>query len=124
FCSELYSAAGPYACPCRAGDKDLDSMRWPNLLARPQMKRVVGDVTFHIRQKILVGRDAESRGPALPFNFECSSGVDLGKGADSPVISFDVAVAPDAYPSAASGESDTEGQKYKCDLLHVRIRLL
>jgi hypothetical protein len=84
------------------------------------MKRVARDVTFDIRKKVFVGRDVESRGPALPFDFECSTGVDLGERTNRSVIRFDVAIASNANPSASSGQSDADGQKYNCDLLHVK----
>src|SRR4029450_13310570 len=102
-----------------AGDHDLDSMCWPNLVVRAQMKRVARDVTFDIRKKVFVGRDVESRGLALPFDFECSTGVDLGERANRSVIRFDVAIASNANPSASRGQSDADGQKYNRDLLHV-----
>src|SRR2546429_415652 len=37
-----------------------------------------------------------------------------------PVSCFDVAIASNANPSAASGQSDADGQKYNRDLLHVK----
>jgi hypothetical protein len=61
----------------------------------------------------------ESRRPALPFDFECSTGVDLGERANRSVIRFDVAIASHANPSASSGQSDD--QKYNRDLLHVKF---
>jgi hypothetical protein len=84
------------------------------------MKRVARDVTFDIRKKVFVGRDVESRGPALPFDFECSTGVDLGERTNRSVIRFDVAIASNANPSASSGQSDADGQKYNRDFLHVK----
>jgi len=54
----------------------------------------------------------------LPFDFECSTGVDLGEGANRSVIRFDVAIASNANPSASSGQGDADGQKYNRDLLH------
>ncbi len=95
-------------------------MCWPDLLVRAQMKRVARDVTFDIRKKVFVGCDAESRGPALPFDFECSAGVDLGEGANRSVIRFDVAIASNANPPASSSPSHAEGKKYNRDLLHVK----
>jgi hypothetical protein len=95
-------------------------MCWPNLVVRAQMKRVARDVTFDIRKKVFVGRDVETRGTALPFDFECSTGVDLGERANRSVIRFDVAIASNANPSASSGQSDADGQKYNRDLLHVK----
>ena len=109
FCGEFYSAADSCACPCLAGNNHLDSMCWPNLVVRAHMKRVARDVTFDIRKKVFVGRNVESRGPALPFDFECSTGVDLGERTNSPVICFDVAIASNANPSASSRQSDAEG---------------
>jgi hypothetical protein len=93
-------------------------MRWPDLVVRAQMKRVVRDITLDIRKEVFVGRDAESRGPALPFDFECSAGVDLGEGAYCSVLCFDVAVASNSHPSASNGQHDARSQKYKNDLLH------
>jgi hypothetical protein len=93
-------------------------MRWPDLVVRTQMKRVVRDLTLDIRKEVFVGGDAESRGPALPFYFECSAGVDLGEGANCSVICFDVTVASNSHPSASNGQHDARSQKYKNDLLH------
>ena len=93
-------------------------MRWPDLVVRAQVKRVARDVTLDIRKKVFVGRDAESRRPALPFDFECSAGVDLGEGANCSVLCFDVAVASNSHPSASNGQHDARSQKYKNDLLH------
>jgi hypothetical protein len=85
---------------------------------RAQMKRVVRDITLDIRKEVFVGGDAESRGPALPFDFECSAGVDLGEGANCPVLCFDVAVASNSHPSASNGQYEARSQEYKNDLLH------
>ena len=93
-------------------------MRWPDVVVSAQMKRVARDVTLDIRKKVFVGRDAESRRPALPFDFKYSAGVDLGKGANRSVIRFDVAIASNANPSASSGQGDADSQKYNRDLLH------
>jgi hypothetical protein len=95
-------------------------MCWPNVVVRAQMKRVAGDFTFDIRKKIFVGHDVESRGPALPFDFECSTRVDLGERTNRSVIRFDVAIPSNANPSTSSGQSDADGQKYNRDLLHVK----
>jgi hypothetical protein len=81
-------------------------MCWPDLLVRAQVKRLAGDVTLDIGKKIFIGRDVESRGPALPFDFECSTGVDLGEGANRSVNRFDVAIASNANPSSSSGQGD------------------
>jgi hypothetical protein len=97
-------------------------MCWPDLVVRAQMKRVARDVTFDIRKKIFVGRDAKSRGPALPLDFKCPTSVDLGEGANRSVIRFDVAIASNANPSATRGQSDAAGQKYDRDLLHIKYR--
>src|SRR6266496_1870084 len=93
-------------------------MRWPDLVVRAQTKRVARDVTLDIRKKVFVGRDAESRGPVLPFDFECSACVDLGKGANCSVLCFDASIASGSHPSASSGQHDARSQKYKNDLLH------
>src|SRR4029077_18580768 len=93
-------------------------MRWPDLVVCAQMKRVLRDLTLDIRKEVFVGGDAESRGPALPFDFECSGAVDLGEGANCSVLCFDVAVASNAHPSASDGQHDARSQKYKNDLLH------
>jgi hypothetical protein len=96
-------------------------MCWPNLVVRAQTKCVAREITFDIGKKVFVGRDVESRGPALPFDFEYSTGVDLGERANRSVIRFDVAIASNANPSASSGQNDADGQKYNCDLLHVKF---
>lgn len=93
-------------------------MRWPDVVVRAQVKRIARDVTLDIRKKVFVCRDAESRRPALPFDFKYSAGVDLGKGANRSVIRFDVAIASNANPSASSGQGDADRQKYNRDLLH------
>ena len=93
-------------------------MCWPNLAVRAQTKCVARDVAFDIGKKVFVGCDVERRGPAFPFDFECSTGVDLGERTNCSVIRFDVAIASNANPSAASGQSDADGQKYNRDLLH------
>src|SRR4029077_9689962 len=111
-------AADSCGCSCRAGDNDLDSIRWPDFVVRAPVERVARDVTLDIRKKVFVGRDAESRGPALPFDFECSADVDLGEGANCSVLCFDVAVASNSHPSASNGQHDARSQKYKNDLLH------
>src|SRR4029453_1898442 len=95
-------------------------MCWPNLVVRAHMKRLARDVTFDIRKKVFVGRNVESRGPALPFDFECSTSVDLGERTNRSVIRFDVAIPSNANPSTSSGHSDADGQKYNVDLLHVK----
>ena len=95
-------------------------MCWPNLAVRAQTKCVARDVAFDIGKKVFVGCDVERRGPALPFDFECSTGVDLGERTNCSVIHFDVAIASNTNPSAASGQSDADGQKYNRDLLHVK----
>jgi hypothetical protein len=93
-------------------------MRWPDLVVRAQMKRVARDVALDIRKKVFVGRDAESRRPALPFDFECSANVDLGKGANRSVIRFHVTIASNANPPASRDQADAHGQKYNRNLLH------
>jgi hypothetical protein len=95
-------------------------MCWPNLLIRAQTERVARDVTFDIRKKIFVGCYTKSRGPALPFNFECSTSVDLGEGANHPVIRFDVPISSNPNPPASGGQSDADGQKYNRDPLHEK----
>src|SRR4029077_14889945 len=85
-----------------------------------QLKSFARNVALDIRKKVFVGRDVESRGPALPFDFECSTGVILGERANRSVIRFDVAVASKADPSASSGKNDADCQKYNRDLLHVK----
>jgi hypothetical protein len=85
---------------------------------RAQMKRVPRDITFDIRKKVFIGRDVESRGPALPFDFECPAGVDLGEGVNCSVFCFDVPITSNSHPSASNSQHDTASQKYKNDLLH------
>jgi hypothetical protein len=82
------------------------------------MKRVARDVTLNVRKKIFVGRDTESRGSVLPFDFKCSTGVDLGEGANRSFFCFDVAIASNPGPPAPGDESDADGQQYNRDLLH------
>jgi hypothetical protein len=83
-----------------------------------QMKRVARDVTLNVRKKIFVGGDAESGGSALPFDFECSTGIDLGEGANRSVFCFDVAISSNANPAAPVGQRDADGQQYNRDLFH------
>jgi len=99
-------------------------MRWPDLIVRAQVKRVARDVTLDIRKEVFVGRDAESRGPVLPFDLECSADVDLGEGANCSVLCFDAAVASNSHPSASNGQYDARSQKYKNDLLHGKYDFL
>src|SRR5437868_14782712 len=97
-------------------------MCWPNLIVRAQTKCIARDVTFDIGKKVFVSCDVERRGPAFPFDFECSTSVNLGERTNCSVIRFDVAIASNANPSAASGQSDADGQKYNRDLLRSEER--
>src|SRR4029077_14424200 len=83
-----------------------------------QLKSVARNVAFDIRKKVFVGRDLESRRSTLPFNFERSTGINLGEGANRSVIRFDVTIASNANPPASRGQSDADGQKYNRDFLH------
>lgn len=118
FCSKSYGAADSCTCPCWTGDNDLDSVCWPDLIVRAQMQSVPRDVARDVRKKVFVRRDAESRGPVLPFDLECSTGVDLGKGTNRSIFSFDMAVASNSRPSASNGQGHACSQKYKGNLLH------
>jgi hypothetical protein len=55
----------------------------------------------------------------LPFDFECSTGVDLGEGANGSVICFDVAIASNANPPAAGSQSDARSDRENHDLFHM-----
>jgi len=57
----------------------------------------------------------------LPCDYERPAGVDVGNGADRAFVGFDIAVASNSDPSAASEQHDAYSQKYKRDLLHVNV---
>jgi hypothetical protein len=72
-----------------------------------------------MRKKIFVGCNPESRGAVLPFDFECSTCVNLVEGGNCPVIRFDVAVASNANPPASKGQNHADSQQYNRSFLHV-----
>src|SRR5204862_7696377 len=111
-------------------DNDLNSMCWPDLLVRAQTKRVTRDVTFNIGKQILISRDAQSRRPTFPFDYECSAGVDLCKCGNRSFFGFNLTVASNSHPPASKGENNAGGQKYRgiffmgkyCSLLLIERR--
>ena len=96
-------------------------MCWPDLLVRAQTKRVTRDVALNIGKQILISRDAQSGRPTFPFDYECSTGVDLGKRGNRSVFGFDITVASNSHPPTSKGEDNACGQKYNDDLLHGEI---
>src|SRR5581483_2466594 len=115
---KLYSAADPCSCSRWAGDNKFDSVRWPDLLVSAQTEGVPRNVTFDMGKKVCVCCNAKSRGPALPFNFKCSAGIDFRKRGNCSIFCFDMPVATNAWPSTSSRQQDAHSQDLKNKFLH------
>lgn len=87
------------------------------MFSRAQAKRVIGDVTFDVGEKIFVCRDIKSRFAALPLNYERAVGANIGKGADRAFLGLDLTIAPDSDP-LATGDQNDAGEKQGDDLFH------
>jgi hypothetical protein len=86
-------------------------MARPDLLARAQMKCVVGNVAIDVTKKVFVRRDAKAGRPILPFDCETASRIDIGERADWGFIRFDMAVASNSHPMACSDPHQACRQK-------------
>src|SRR5256885_16736389 len=96
-------------------------MRWPDLLARAQMKGVAGNVAVDVRKQIFVRGDTQAGRSALPVDCEGASYVDVGERADWAFIRLDMAVTVNSDPVAASSRHDARRQKNNRNLLHGNI---
>ena len=96
-------------------------MRWPDLLARAQMKGVAGNVAVDVRKQIFVRGDNQAGRSALPVGCESASYVDVRERANWAFIRLDMAVASNSYPSAASYDNDTRREKNNRNLLHANM---
>src|SRR5438132_2324517 len=85
---------------------------------RVQPQPVVDVLIVDVAQKIFVGRDAERRRTAAPFDLKSAVGLDFGKIADRTRVSHNVTVADDAAPAAAGGQKDQAGEESDRNLIH------
>ena len=96
-------------------------MRWPDLLARAQMKCVAGNIAVDVRKQIFVRGDTQAGRSALPVDCEGASYVDVGERADWAFIRLDMAVTVNSDPVASSSRHDARRQKTNRNLLHGNI---
>src|SRR5437773_11966318 len=96
-------------------------MRWPDLVARAQMKGVAGYVAVDVRRHVFVRGDTQAGRSALPVDFESASYVDVRERANWAFIRLDMAVAVNSDPVAASSRHDACRQKNNRNLLHGKF---
>src|SRR5207302_2723036 len=72
----------------------------------------------NVTKQVLIGRDAERRRAAAPFDLKTSAGFDFGKIADRSGISDDVTVANDSAPTAAGVRQNQREEESDRGLIH------
>jgi hypothetical protein len=75
----------------------------------------------NVRKQVFVCCDAESGRSTLPFDFKSASQIDIRDGADCAFIRFDVAVAANSYPIAATSQDGTSRERNNRYLLHSKM---
>ena len=96
-------------------------MRWPDLLARAQMKGVAGNVAVDVRKQIFVRGGTQAGRSALPLDCESASYIDIGERADWAFIRLYVAVTMNSYQVATSRQNDIRAEKNNRNLLHTNM---
>src|SRR5207247_9974917 len=99
-------------------------MRWPDLLARAQMKGVAGNVAVDVRKQIFVRGDTQAGRSALPVDCEGASYVDVGERADWARIRLHMAATVNSDPVGASRRHDARRHKHSGNRVHAQACLV
>src|SRR5205809_6662727 len=84
------------------------------------MQCIVRNIVLNVRQQIFVCCDSKSGRSVLPLNFKGAANIETGKGGDCSFLSFDLAVASDAWQMASDNQNDTPSKQNDRDLSHVK----
>jgi len=103
--------------PSRTGDRDVNMVCGPKITPRVKSQPVTFVLGRDVLKEVLIGRDAQRRRSAPPFNVKSTVRLDLCKIRDRPCVRNNVSVVDDAA-NVTAGNAEQTGKKCDAKLFH------